>query len=355
MSIIVKSIVFEGPREIGLGESELPALGPCDVRIRTLFSGISRGTEMIFYRGEGPFHTTIRDPELMLHFDAREKKGVYPVQFGYENVGRIVEKGKEVRDLQEGDIVFTYTPHTTGFVVDTSRPGAFTGDLCPVLRLPGGLDPERGVFMALTGVAYNAILDARILLGETVAVFGLGVIGLLVIQLARMSGASQVVGIDPLKKRRELASKLGADTVIDPSKEDVALHVRNITGKRGADVCIEVSGSPRGLHEAIRTAGFQCRVVAASAYPGDSQGLFLGLEFHQNRIQIISSQAVGVNPELHPRWNMERKTLDALEVLPALKLAELITHRFPLSEAAKAYEMVDKHPAEALQVIFVYE
>ena len=80
----------------------------------------------------------------------------------------------------------------------------------------------------------------------------------------------------------------------------------------------------------------------------------LGDEFHHNRIRLVSSQAAGVNPELHPRWTSERKLRAAIRVLPRLDLSGLITHRYPFDRAAEAYQLVDEHPEQTVQVILTY-
>jgi len=135
---------------------------------------------------------------------------------------------------------------------------------------------------------------------------------------------------------------------------DVALQVRQMTANRGADVVIECTGSPKGLNESIRVAGFNGAVVCVSFLAGEARGLMLGDEFHHNRIRVISSQAAGVNPELHPRWNSERKLRAAIAALPRLDLSGLITQRFPFDRAAEAYRLVDEHPEETVQVILTY-
>jgi threonine dehydrogenase-like Zn-dependent dehydrogenase len=261
-------------------------------------------------------------------------------------VGEVVELGAEVTTLRLGDLVFTYSPHQTHVVADQRR----------AYRLPDGILAENGVFVALLGVAYNAILDARIVLGETVAIFGLGVIGQLLVQLCRWSGAARIIGVDLLEKRLSHACRLGADMVVNPRLEpDVARQVHRVTENRGADAVIECTGNTAALNEAIRVAGFQGTVVVVSFLAGEAHGLYLGDEFHHNHVRLISSQAAGVNPDLHPRWTSERKLQAALDILPRLNLDGWITHRFPFEQAHHAYEMVDQKPDECIQVILTYQ
>jgi threonine dehydrogenase-like Zn-dependent dehydrogenase len=338
-------VAFTAPHTVGLNEIADPILKPNEVRIKTLFSGISRGTEMTVYRGGSSFFSKHYDSVTRLFLANDTPDWSYPISFGYENVGEVGEIGSEVSRLKPGDIVFTYMPHQTQVVINERE----------AYLLPQGVSPEDGVFIALLGVAYNAILDARIILGETVAVIGMGVVGQLLIQLCRMSGAAQVIGIDLLESRLAEARRRGVNNTINPLLErDVALKVRQLTENRGADVVIECTGNSKSLNEAIRVAGFNGTVVVVSYIVGETRGLTLGDEFHHNRIRLVSSQAAGVNPELHPRWNSERKLQAAIQVLPKLDLSGLITQRFPFDQAALAFQLVDEKPAETLQVLLTY-
>lgn len=341
-----KELLFNDVRKIGFREFTTPELKANDVRIKTLYSGISSGTEMATYHGTTPFLKKVFDPELKLFIEADNSSWEYPQKSGYANVGEIVEVGEAVSRFKGGEIVFTYEAHQSEVVVDENTP----------LILPKDIKPEYGVFTALLGVAYNAILDARIILGETVVVFGLGVVGQLIIQLAKMSGAKCVIGVDLIEKRLECAKLSGADITINPSKsKNVAREVRELTNNRGADVVIECSGSTVALNEAIKTAGFQSTVVTVSFYSSnEGKGLYLGEEFHHNRIRLISSQAAGVNPELSARWTGQRKVESAVELLPKLKLENMITTFFDFNDAAKAYDKIDKHPEEDIQLVLKY-
>jgi len=351
-----RTMLFAGPRKIEFQDMTSAKLKPDEVRIQTLFSGISRGTEMTVYRGTSPFYEKAYDPEVKLFRQTNEPSWSYPLEFGYENIGKIVETGPEVEGFSVGDVVFTPTQHTESLVMSSTQTGSFFGDLVPILKLPQGLNPELGVFAALSGVAYNAMLDGKPLLGESVAIFGAGVIGLLTVQMCRMAGAAQIFIVDPIASRRELAAKFGATHTFDPSEnEDISIVIRELTDGRGADLAIEVSGVYAGLHEAIRSVGYNGRVVVSSFLPGSAEKLSLGEEFHHNRVQLISSQSFGVHPDVSNRWDPARRTQAVMTILPKLDLAPMITHRFKFTEAAKAFEMVDNHPDEVLQVIMEYD
>jgi threonine dehydrogenase-like Zn-dependent dehydrogenase len=184
---------------------------------------------------------------------------------------------------------------------------------------------------------------------------GLGVIGQLVVRLLRLNGARRIIGVDRLELRRELARAGGAQYLFSPT-DDVALKVRNVTEGRGADVVIEVSGAAPALNEAIRTAGYCGTVVAMSWYGGTFEGLNLAGEFHHNRPRIISSQVGAVNPFLGPLWSTDRRAKIALEYLSffAQDLRHFITHRIPLAEAERGYQLLDQEGSDVLQVLIDY-
>lgn len=341
---MARQIMFTGVRQVQVVEvtPALP-LKENEVLVRAMYTGISTGTERTIYRGTAPFYNKKFDESLHLFLKSDDCSFKYPLLYGYENIGTVVEVGCGVTGFNVGDIVGSYYPHISEYVC---QEGA-------LFKLPEGLDPKCGVFMALSGVAYNGILDAEIQLGETVVIFGAGVVGQILIQLAKMSGAGQVIVVDLCEYRLELAKQSGADIVINPAKvEDVALEIRSLTENRGADVVIEASGALPALHSAIRTTCFQGRVIVVSFLAGEGKNLYLGDEFHHNRIRLISSQASGVNPGLYPRWTPERKFKAALAALPGLKLNHLISHEFTFEQAAEAYRLCDESPDQTMQVIF---
>ncbi|MDQ4137665.1 MAG: zinc-binding alcohol dehydrogenase, partial [Actinomycetota bacterium] len=188
--------------------------------------------------------------------------------------------------------------------------------------------------------------------GETVAVFGLGVPGQLVAQLARLNGA-RVIAVDGIAARRQLATRLGADLVLDVAAGSAAETIRDLTDDRGADVAIEITGNVRALHEAIRSVAYNSRVVVAGFSQGDAMGLRLGEEFHHNRVQLVSSQISGPAASLAHRWDRYRlwSTAIALAESGRLDVLSLISHEVPYRDAAEAYRMLDERSAEALQVV----
>jgi len=289
-------IVLEGPRTIGLEAVPDRPLEAHEVRIRTLYSGISAGTELTAYRGSNVYLRKQWDGRRRLFLPAETPTKQYPVRdLGYEEVGEVVAVGPEVSRVKAGDIVYGTWGHRTHHVA--------AEEYAASRLLPAGLDPILGIFSHMTAIALNGILDAAIRLGETVAVFGLGVPGQMVAQMAKRSGAT-VIGVDLIAFRLARALELGAvDHVLDAREGQVAERIKALTDDRGADVCIEASGAYPALHEAIRAAAYSAKVVALGFFQGPGLGLELGDEFHHNRINVVCSQIAGVGPELTYRWN----------------------------------------------------
>ena len=268
---------FVGPYNATVVDEEEPALGPDEVRLQTLFSGISAGTELSFYRDTNSLRTKHWDKDRRL-FVAKSAGSlntpslIPPVRVfpsassyeyphdggGYEEVGKVVEVGSDVTDVNQGQVIWG----TWGHRGSTVKPAEYVR-----ARV---LDPEArpmlGIFSQITAIALNMILDADIHVGETVAVFGLGVPGQIAAELARLNGA-RVVAVDALPRRLEMASRLGADYTISVGDGAVAEQIRELTEGRGADVCLEVSGSYHALHEAIRSAAYSSRGSCRRVFP----------------------------------------------------------------------------------------
>jgi 2-desacetyl-2-hydroxyethyl bacteriochlorophyllide A dehydrogenase len=338
---------FEAPATVTVVDEADPPLGPTDVRLRTLYSGVSAGTELTAYRGTNPSFTKRWDSGQRLFVPGRTTLE-YPADgWGYEEVGAVAEIGGEVTAVRPGQVIWGVWGHRAATVV--------TEEYAAARVLDPAAEPLLGIFSHIGAVALNVLLDADIHVGETVAVFGLGVPGQIVAQLARLNGA-RVVAVDAIQRRLDLAWRLGAAETIDAGQGSVAEQVRALTQGRGADVSLEVSGNYRALHEAVRATAYGSRVVAAGFYQGDGVGLALGEEFHHNRTQIVSSQISGVAPGVSHRWDRYRLASTAinLAVSGRLQLEPLVSHVLPAAAAAKAFDLLATSPEEALQVVLQF-
>lgn len=337
-TIEARSLWFAAPREVELRAERVPAPGPGEVRVRSIASAISHGTEMLVYRSEV-------DPEMPLDLPTFEGWFGFPIKYGYATVGRVLDAGPNAAALSRGDLVFVHHPHQDVFAV----PAGFA------TKLPEHLDPLRGLFFANLETALNVVHDTPLRFGETAVVFGQGVVGLLVTRLLSLAGAGRVLAVDPLASRRELATVMGADEALGP--ESVAARVPEATNGRGADVAVEVSGAGAALQAAVDVVAAEGTVVAASWYGTKPVALDLGGHFHRGRVRLRSSQVGRLNPESSPRWDRERRTEAVLGLLEddRLRLGGLISHRFRFEEAREAYRLVDERPGETAQVVFTHD
>jgi threonine dehydrogenase-like Zn-dependent dehydrogenase len=341
----MKSLILTAPRTLAFEETAHPPLGPDEVRVRTLYSGISAGTELTQYRGTSPFMDRRFDEATRLFVAGDAPSWPYPVRtLGYEEVGEIVEAGRDVEGVTLGQHIYGTWNHRSHAVV----PAAYARDRA----MPAGADPRIGIFSHIGAVALNGIHDANIRLGDTVAVFGLGVPGQIVAQAARASGA-RVIVIDPDESRRATALQLGAHHALAPAAAEA---IKGMTGGRGADVCIEASGAAPALADAIRSVAYASRVVAMGFYQGEVGGLRLGDEFHHNRIELISSQISGVAPAASHRWSKPRlwRTAVELQAEGVLDLLPLITHTTPFEAAPALFARLDAGEPGIMQAMLEF-
>jgi len=342
------ALVLSAPRQLEFEPFDDAPLAPDEVRIRTLYSGISAGTELTQYRGTSPFMNQRWDERRRLFLDDPTPSWTYPVRnLGYEEVGEIVERGSAVTDLRLGQRVYGTWNHRTHHVA--------TADHARQRLLPEGADPRIGIFSHIGAVGLNGVHDARLRIGDTVAVFGLGVPGQIVAQAARASGA-HVIGVDPDATRRQVALGLGLHVALDPGAGGAAEAIKDMTDGRGADCCIEVSGAAPALADAIRAVAYSSRVVAMGFFQGEVRGLRLGAEFHLNRVELICSQISGVAPEASHRWSKLRLWRAAIELQHRglLDLVPLISHAVPFASAPALFARLDQGEPGLMQAMLEF-
>jgi threonine dehydrogenase-like Zn-dependent dehydrogenase len=340
-----KLLVVAAPRQLDYEAFEHVPLQPNEVRIKTLYSGISAGTELTQYRGTTPFLHKRWDADKRLFLPDETTSLTYPIRsLGYEEVGEVIEVGSAITDIPTGCKVFGTWGHRTHYVA--------TADYIYPRRMPEGLDPLAGIFSHLGAIALNGVHDGHIRLGEIVAVFGLGALGQIVVQAACKSGAD-VIGVDLHDSRLEMARSNGAFATFNASRDKPAEAIKDLTEGRGADVCLEVSGSTLALNEAMRAVAYSGRVVAMGFFQGEAKGLYLGEEFHHNRINIVGSQISGVDPELKYRWDKLRlwQTAIRLQAEGVLNLTPLVSHIAPFSQAQSLFEQIDQSPETVMLAV----
>lgn len=340
-----RALLLEAPGRLAFEPLDVRDPGPGEVLIRTLHSGVSAGTELTQYRGTSPFMHRRWDEARRLFVPSDAPSWPYPVRnLGYEEVGEVVATDPGIEGIAEGDRVYGTWGHRTHHLAPA--------DWARERLMPAGADPLTGIFSHIGAVALNGVHDARVRIGDVVAVWGLGVPGQIVAQALLASGA-EVIAIDPSPERRDAALRLGAHHAIDPGPEGAAEQVKAMTGGRGADACVEVSGAAPALADAIRAVAYSSRVVAMGFFQGEVAGLRLGEEFHHNRVDLVCSQISGVDPAAQHRWSKPRlwRTAVELQHRGVLNLTPLVTHRAPFADAPELFARLDRGEPGMLQAV----
>ncbi len=325
-------------------EYPVAALAAGHVRVRTVRSAISPGTELT-YIGAGasnPYLHRHWDPTLRI-FDSGGASVEYPIVFGYRAAGQVVESAAPT--VPVGTRIYGKWRHTELI--------ALPAKVAAEQRIPDGLSFDDAVDLGqMAPIGMNAIAYAgEELNGTPTVVFGAGPVGLTVAQLAAASGASAVHVVDRLESRLEIAGSHGLETLLSADGVDVARELKLRLGADGIAVAFECTGSTRALQEAIRTVRRRGRVVAVGFYQGESAGLFLGDEFHHNGVEIRSAQ-IG---NIHPAWSMASLRARVIELALGgrITLGGLPRVTFPVEDAANAFAAVT-HPETVLQAAFSY-
>jgi NADPH:quinone reductase-like Zn-dependent oxidoreductase len=274
-------------RTPGCGEIrpvELPAPGPADVVVRTIRTGISRGTETLVFRGGVP-------PDQRARMRAPFQDGDFPgpVKYGYLNVGTVEEGPPDLR----GRSVFCLYPHQTAYVVPA---GAVT-------IVPDGIPPARAVLAGTVETAVNALWDAAPLLGDRVAVVGAGMVGCCVARLLQRFPAVRVTLVDVDPERAHIAAALGVDFALPEEAGG------------GCDLVVHTSATSAGLQRALDLLAPEATVLDLSWYGDTEVRLSLGGAFHTGRLGIRSSQVGVISPARSARRSAADRMALALELL----------------------------------------
>ncbi len=307
-------------RTPGHGEIVTADLAPRradQVLVHTLYSGISRGTESLVFRGEVPAsqYEAMRAP-----FQQGEFPG--PIKYGYTSVGEVLAGP----DHLLGRTVFCLYPHQDRYCVPATD----------VIPIPDAVPADRAVLAATMETAVNAVWDARPAAGDRIVVVGAGAVGLLVAWLCRQMPGTQVTAVDINPARRTVAEALGVTCVVEP------LH------DAAADLVVHASGRPEGLASALAVAGAEATIIEVSWYGNRSVPLPLGEAFHSRRLTLRSSQVGRLPPERTPRWTRARRMTLALDLLRDSRLDALITGESPFEDLPEVLATLSREPSDTL-------
>lgn len=341
-------VQFTEPGRVELVEIAPAPLDAGTVRVATWYSGISAGTELTAYRGTNPYLNATWDADRRL-FVPGEPSFAYPVQgWGYSEVGQVVEVAADVTTLAVGDVVHGIWGHRSDAVLPAAA--------LEWRRMPSTADPVLGTFARVASIALNGVLAADVRIGESVAIFGQGVIGLLATRLATLSGG-RVYAVDTVAGRLAKAREFGAVESIDARRDGGAgAYLRDLTGG-GVDSAIELSGTDRALHEAVRAVVVEGLVAASGFYQGGAVNLRLGEEFHHNRVRIVASQISGVPVGLGGRWDQSRLVRTVMELILAgsVDAGALVSDVVDAADVAEVFARLDAGDPEILQAVLRFD
>ncbi len=339
----VRTLVVPAPGELAVRETAEPPLDEGRFRAATLFTGVSAGTELTWYRGTSPYLSAGWDAELGLFEPGRPAQDFPVERLGYMEVARVTDSRTAV--VPEGALVAMAYGHTTVHHGDPLTQH--------VVRLPEELDPVLGVYVAHLGpICANGLLHAAADAGGTtldagvrgriVLVTGGGAIGLLAGLMARHLGAAEVVVVDPTPQRRAAAEGLGLRAVDDDPDglRELKAGWRHGPADHGADVVLQCRGQASALAAALRALRPQGTVVDLAFYTGGAGDVRLGEEFHHNGLTVRCAQIGRVPRGLGHLWDRRRLSVETLALLAAHGDAvreHLLTDVVPFDEAPQLF------------------
>jgi 2-desacetyl-2-hydroxyethyl bacteriochlorophyllide A dehydrogenase len=335
LSMEGRALRFVAPRRVELEAVDVRAPIDGELLVRTRWSGISGGTELLAYRGELDADS-LRD-ETIGSLGGRFE---YPFAYGYSCVGEVIRS--HVDGVGEGATVFAFHPHQDAFTVSGAD----------VVRVDDvdDVDARLATLFPLVETALQVTIDAGPHLGEPLVVLGLGAVGVLTAALLQRAGAD-VVAADPRRDRREAANGFGIRAV---DASEIGEVVGEMTSGEGVPLVVDATGHPPALAEALDLLRHEGEVLVCSWYGTKQVSLPLGKAFHRRRLQIRSTQVSTIPARLAGRWDVPRRRRAAMELLRELPVKLLATHEVPFGRAHEAYAALDRGDAGMMHVELRY-
>lgn len=321
-------VVWPSRAKVEVETFEIPPIGDDEVLVATTCTLISPGTERAFLLG------------------LPNAQGRYPSRPGYSNIGTVIEVGKAVKNYQVGERVASTQGHTSHFVASPNRLLKVTAADVPA---------EEAVFFNLGAIALQGVRKARIELGETTLVLGQGLIGLLAMQLSRLSGATPLIAADLTDSRLEISKSIGADYTLNPEDTNFSEQLSDVTNGNGPVVVIEATGHPDAISTALDVAGRDARVVLLASTRGETPKVNFYRDVHKKGLILYGAHnAIRPRQESSPNfWTLEDDSLLLLTLIAQkrLNLIPLISHRVPGEEAPDAYQRLMEWNPSLLGVV----
>jgi 2-desacetyl-2-hydroxyethyl bacteriochlorophyllide A dehydrogenase len=327
------NVLFTGIDRVEVYEEPIPELRANEVLVQTTKTLISTGTECICLSHAFDAGT---------HWDQWVR---YPFRPGYSAVGRVIALGGNVRTLREGDRVAMRISHRQYAVLPEAE----------VLPIPNGVSDEDATWFNLATIVQNGIRRAEHRLGEAVVVVGLGLLGQLATQYLRLLGAREIIAIDPIQRRLEMARLHGATITLAMGALEARETVLGLTEGQGVDVVYDVTGAASVFPEALRLLRRFGRLILLGD-TGSPRSQQLTPDVITKGLRIIGAHSN--NPPLvstdHAYWSHPRMAELFFTYLlrNVMRVSDLITHRYIPTDAPEAYRMLREERATAMGVIF---
>ena len=328
----------DAPRQVSIRSA--PAVKPRagEIRVRTLLSSISVGTELAVYRGT---INTLKNPRWGYWTE-------FPIRPGYELVGVVEECGEQLRDVAVGDRVVCHAPHGTQAIVGYQD----------YVRVPDELSNEEASMAMLGATTAHGIRRADLCYGDRVLVLGYGAVGLLSADHARRAGARSVYVADPDQRRISLASERGFHASLDPHSPTFEADAAEVSEGAGMDVVIEASGHPGAIDEALAAVRRGGKILLQGTITAAVEVSFSDYPMHKE-VTFISTWGQGPTDEAGrwgSAWTRKRNQELAMELIARgeLRVRDLPRTRFPFARLAAVYDALDRGEIEALQVVLDY-
>ena len=326
-----KRVVWPQRGQVEIEQFDVPDVGENQVLVKTDVSLISPGTERAFLLG------------------LPNAAGSYPQRPGYSNVGEVIEIGSGVTGIAVGDKVASAAGHSSHALLSANN----------AFKVPDGLKDELAVFFNLCAISLQGVRKARIELGEPALVMGQGLIGLLALQLAKLSGALPAIAVDVAENRLKLSLECGADFALNPKDDEFENKLAEVTQGAGPSVVIESTGSAEPVNTALQLAGWCGRVILLASTRGETKSVNFYRDVHKKGLSIIGAHNA-VRPSQNSSaafWTSADDSRLTLSLLAHGRLVvdRLITHRFNSMQAGEAYKLLMDWSEELLGVILNWE
>ena len=314
----IRRVVFRAAQCVVCEKKEEQyALKADEVLIENRYTLISPGTERSYLAHGKP---------------TEAGKSTWPIYPGYAAVGRVIERGGDVRAYAVGDVVYTNQPHASHTVVQE------TG---MIRKVPDGTPWEHVPFVTLAWVGLTAVVVSGLRMGDTVAVIGQGLVGNLSAQLCRLAGARRVLAVEPSTHRRAVSQACGLTYGINPDQADWVESIRSMTNGRMCGIVVETSGVASVIRQALKIVAPFGKVVLLGSSFGQTVELDMYKDVHLTGVSILGAHSNCLNNTPWPAFPDSRTLMLEFIAERRLIIPPLITAICPASQAAEAYKRFD--------------